>query len=169
MAWHPGWMARTDIKAYNLAVTLGACHCHSEEQELPELTVIQNKTQPLHRNPAATSCCHWCPHPKAASSWVPAGQATCSLDRELVPTFSFCIFPAKEEWVPTCWKSEGLKRILRFAFCLSQCFWNETAPQCPRPQPLPVAPTSQLWPTERWARAQGVTDKSSISVPFCGI
>lgn len=39
-----------------------------------------------------------------------------------VPTFSFWIFPAKEEWVPTCWKSEGLKRILRFAFCLSQCF-----------------------------------------------
>lgn len=44
------------------------------------------------------------------------------ISQHLVPTFSFWIFPAREEWVPTCWKSEGLKRILRFAFCLSQCF-----------------------------------------------
>lgn len=35
-------------------MTLGTCHCHSEKQELHELAVIQNKTQPLHRNPAAT-------------------------------------------------------------------------------------------------------------------
>lgn len=39
-------------------------------------------------------------------------------------TLSFCIFPAREEWVPTCWKRDGLKRILRLAFCLSQCFWR---------------------------------------------
>lgn len=37
-------------------------------------------------------------------------------------TLSFWIFPAREECVPTCWKRDGLKRMRRFAFCLSQCF-----------------------------------------------
>lgn len=39
-------------------------------------------------------------------------------------TFSFWIFPANDEWVPTCWNKEGLNRIRRFAFCRSQCFWK---------------------------------------------
>lgn len=39
-------------------------------------------------------------------------------------TVSFWIFPAREEWSPTCWNSEGLNRTRRLDFCLSQCFWG---------------------------------------------
>ena len=53
-------------------------------------------------------------------------------------TVSFWIFPAREEWSPTCWNREGLKRTRRLDFCRSQCFykkyredwWNLNSLQC---------------------------------------
>lgn len=38
MVWHTGWVAKTSTEAYKLAAIAGICHCHSEKEELHELT-----------------------------------------------------------------------------------------------------------------------------------
>lgn len=45
--------------------------------------------------------------------------------KKITVTVSFWIFPAREECRPTCWNKEGLKRMRRLDFCLSQCFWRD--------------------------------------------
>ena len=56
--------------------------------------------------------------------WTHCNQETNVTELETGSTLSFWIFPASDEWTPTCWNNEGLKRILRLAFCRSQCFWR---------------------------------------------
>ena len=40
-------------------------------------------------------------------------------------TFSFWTLPDKEEWVPTCWKSDGLWLIQTAFFIFRQCFYKK--------------------------------------------
>lgn len=62
-----------------------------------------------------------------------------------IVTLSFWIFPARDEWVPTCWKSDGLNRILRFAFCRSQCFWRTQNTNLYRIKSAQVSTTPEMF------------------------